>query len=1204
MRDVVARVFSYMSALRLNIILAYLSAAALSVVFACAALAAPVDFNSQVRPILSNNCFKCHGFDPETRKAARRLDTREGALAEKDGVRAVVPGKLDESDLSARIHSTDADEQMPPAKSGKTLSKEQIAILDRWLVDGAPYETHWAFQKPVQAPLPVVSRPGWCRNAIDRFVLARLDREGLAPSAEADAYTLIRRVSLDLTGIPPTPEEADAFANDPSEDRYERLVDRLLTSPRYGEKWARRWLDLARYSDTNGFEKDRDRPIWPYRDWVIKALNAGMPFDEFTIKQLAGDLLPNPSVDDRVATGFHRNTMLNEEGGIDPLEYRFNAIVDRVATTGATWLGMTIQCAQCHTHKYDPITNREYYQFMAFLNNADEPELDLPPPDLARQQQEREEKLAKLIAELPQKFPLPRDTTWQALRPSAVETSAGESPKLLDDGSELFPGASPDKAAYVFHFDAVAGPVEKLRIEALPDASLPHNGPGRAENGNFVLGEIRVIAAPADAPDRAAEVKLGRAETDGSQNGFPVESAIDGKEETGWAVDLGSGKLNSAHTAIFTLDKPIQFPSGARLTVTLSQQYGRQHTLGRVRISAGANGADSRPEEARRRDHLQKRFAEWLDQERKRTVNWTVLRPVEMKSNLPLLTLEPSGAIFVSGDMTKSDWYDMKFQAPPAGITAVRLEVLPDERLPAHGPGRVYYEGNKGDFFLSEFTMTADGGPVRFAKAASSYASDKFAVANAIDGDPQSGWSIDGKQGLANEAVFALSEPLAHAGEIHIRILCERYYAAALGKFRISATSDPAASAEPRSMSDDAVRLLLVPDARLSTQQRERLRPEFLLNAPELAAARKEIDALRKPIQPQTSLVMQERPPANPRPTQIHHRGEFLQTREAVQPEIFSALGTLPAGAPRNRLGLARWLVSTENPLTARVVMNRDWSAFFGRGIVRTIGDFGFQGDPPSHPELLDWLAVEFVKQGWTVKRMHKLIVMSAAYRQSSATTKELAARDPENALLARGPRFRLDAEAIRDSALLASGQLVEKIGGPSVRPPQPAGVMEVAYGSPSWTASVGPDRWRRSLYTYSKRTAPFALYNTFDAPAGEACIVRRDRSDTPLQALALLNDTVFTEAAQALGRRMASSQEPLGERIRMLFRLCLTRPADAEESAALTAFYSRQKGRFESGELSAQPIAGEGTGTPAERAAWTVLARALLNFDEFVTRG
>ncbi len=1012
-----------------------------------AASPAAPDFTQDVRPILSQRCFKCHGPDDGARKSKLRLDVRESAiLPAKSGAIAIVPGKPAESELVRRILSTDEDERMPPPSTKAQLTPAEKETLNRWVAAGAEYKPHWAFVNPKPAPPSPVKNSSWPRNAIDRFVLARLEKEGLAPSPPADRTTLARRVYFDLIGLPPTPEEADAFANDPEEDAYESLVDGLLSSPYYGERWGRRWMDLARYADTNGYEKDRQRSLWPWRDWVIKALNADMPFDQFTIEQIAGDMLANASRDQRIATGFHRNTMLNEEGGIDPLEFRFHAMTDRVGTTGATWLGLTVGCAQCHTHKYDPISHREYYQMMAFLNNVDEPDLDLPEVGFDKQRQANLEKAAKLLGDLPNKFP---------------------------------------------------------------------------------------TDSPAGKPNGAA--------TDGSASG----------------------------------DK-----SGEPL--------------------------DNRPLEVRRREVADKAFGEWLSRERARSVQWIPLRPREAKSNMPLLTVQPDHSVFASGDITKRDTYELSFRTELRGITAVRLEALPDERLPRHGPGMAYYEGPKGDFFMGEFQMSANGKALRFAGSTQSYAKNNFgssaSASMATDGDPQTGWSTAGREGERHEAVFPLAEPQTEAGELQLKMMFGRHYACSLGRFRISVTTHPG-GAQARDLSEEVVRLLQIPEAGLTGEDRTTLREHFLLTTPELAGARGEIESLRKPPAHVVTMVMRERPPENPRHTFIHKRGEFLQPTERVEPGVISAVAPFPADLPRNRLGFARWLVSTNNPLTARVTANRQWQAFFLRGLVRTTEDFGFQGEMPSHPELLDWLALEFMRQGWSLKKLHKIIVMSATYRQSSRVTPELLARDSENRLYARGPHGRLDAELIRDAALKASGLLSIKMGGPSVYPPQPAGVTEVAFGSPAWSASQGEDRHRRSLYTFMKRTAPFAMFNTFDAPTGESCVARRDVSNTPLQALTILNDVCFVEVSQAMGRILTAQGGAIEVRIRDAFRRCLTRPPRGDEVAVLARFFEVQKQRFMNKELDAKAIAGEGSGDVMERAAWTALARAILNLDEMITK-
>ena len=1019
--------------------------------FASRLTAADPDFARDVRPILARYCFKCHGPDDKARKGKLRLDDRDAAVERG----ALAPGKPDESELVARLFADDPEARMPPAATKLALTDAEKQTLKRWVAAGAEYRQHWAFEQPKRPQIPNTKSQIPIKNPIDAFVFARLEKEGLKPSPEADRHTLIRRVYLDLIGLPPSPAEVDAFLADRSPDAYEKVVDSLLASPHYGERWARRWLDLARYADTNGYEKDRPRSIWPYRDWVIGAINADMPFDRFTVEQLAGDMLgkdeggrmkdesrptsdssfilPPSSLGPQIATGFHRNTMLNEEGGIDPLEFRYHALADRAATTGTVWLGLTVGCAQCHTHKYDPITQHEYYRLFAFLNNADEPEMPVPQPEIQRQRAETEAMVAKLIAELPAKF---------------------------------------------------------------------------------------LAGVDADAAFRA-----------------------------------------------------------------------------------------------------------WLWRERGKAVRWRALRPAEATSNLPLLTVQPDDSVFVSGDLTKSDLYKLAFRGDFAGVTAVRVEALPDERLPRGGPGATYYEGPLGDFTLSEIRAEVDGKPAKFGGASHSFAAGKFMAQAAIDGNPQTGWSVNGGQGRRHVAVFTFEKPLGPAEDLRLGLLFERHFAAGLGRFRVSVTT--AANAVARETPAEVEAILLAHDAELADAQRARLREHFHLTTAHLAAARKEIDNLRKqlPADP-TTLVMRERPPENPRPTFIHNRGEFLQPTDKVEPGTPAFLPPLPEGAPRNRLGFARWLVSKDNPLTARVTVNRQWQAFFGVGLVKTVEDFGFQGELPTHPDLLDWLAVEFVeptwangrrqpaggtslnqpadagRSPWSLKRLHKLIVTSATYRQSSRLTPELKEKDPENKLLARGPRVRLEAELIRDAALKAAGLLSPKLGGPSVYPPQPPGVTtEGAYGALPWKPSEGEDRYRRSLYTFAKRTTPFALYAAFDAPSGEACVARRDVSNTPLSALFVLNDVVFLEAAQALGRTVAGQASIDRDRMTGLFRRFVARPPTDAELRTLLDFLAEQRAWAAEHPDEAKKLAGEGNSDATERAAWTATARVLMNLDEFVTK-
>ena len=1160
-----------------RLILILVSAAA-----ATAAEPAP-DFAKDVRPILSNHCFKCHGPDEEGRKGELRLDVRSAALEPaKSGARAIVPSNPDASEAITRILSDDPDEVMPPPATKHPLTAPQKETLRRWIASGAAYSEHWAFSAP-QRPTPPATLP----NPIDAFVTARLKAENLSPSPPADPATLLRRVSLDLIGLPPSPEETAAFVESGGKD-YEAAVDRLLASPQYGERWARKWLDLARYADTNGYEKDRGRTIWPYRDWVVRSLNTDMPFDQFTVEQLAGDLLPNPTPDQIVATGFHRNTMLNEEGGIDPLEFRFRAMTDRVSTTGAAWLGLTLQCAQCHTHKYDPIQHREYYQIMAFLNNTEEPDYLIRPPDAETELTKRAARRAALIAALPDQWPA-GNVSWKS---SAITSFAGtgETGTIKPDGSVLFESPGPDRSDATFEVTTGTEPFSHLRLETLADPSLPAKGPGRTPHGNFVLSELTLTID-------GKPVSFSAAEASAQQKGYPVSHAIDGDFNNGWAIHEDGKTLNQNQWASFRLAAPISSPSG-KVTVRLSSNHGGHHSPGRIRFSTGSTTPGASP-----RDAAEKAFLSWLGNTRPRTTPWAPAKPVSATSNSPLLTILPDQSILASGDITKADTYEVTVSSPLKNITAVRLEALPDDSLPSNGPGMAYYEGPKGDFFMGEFRLMLGGQPLRFASASESYGKNNFggsaSAALAIDGDAQTGWSTAGAEGRPHEAVFVLEKPVTpNDGQLSLQLVFGRHYACSLGRFRISFTSAEGATASQ--LDGETQALLSIPHPELTDANRAKLRQAFLLNAPELAAARNEINALANRPAWQPTLAMRERPASNPRPTFIHHRGEYTQPKDKVDAGVPAFLPALPPDAPANRLSFARWLVSRNHPLTARVVVNRHWASFFGRGLVKTEEDFGYQGDLPTHPDLLDWLAVEFMESGWSLKKLHRLIATSATYRQSSRVTGPAASRDAENLLLWRGPRHRLEAEQIRDSALKVTGLLSLKAGGPGVFPPQPAGVTtEGTYGAMSWATSSGEDRYRRSLYTFVKRTAPFAMGATFDAPSGEACVARRDVSNTPLQSLTLLNDVMFMEAAQAMAANVAPTRESPDAKLHKVFLRIFSRPPTTEELTAASQFLATQHERLTSGKLDPSQLSGA---NDPSRAAWTLLIRALLNTDEFVT--
>lgn len=1068
------------------------------------------DFLTDVRPLLSNSCFRCHGPDEETRAANLRLDQEDTLFSERNGLHIVVPGNAERSELIRRILTDDPEQQMPPADSKISLTTEQRQLLVDWVNSGATWKPHWAFVAPVRPDVPPLhsvqnALPGSLRstgspepdrgaaevpslNEIDMFVLKRLQQQGLSLSSPADPYTIVRRLYLDLIGIPPAPDEADAWIEriwgikspgitlkDPSalqtvasEEKYGELVDHLLSRFEYGERWARRWMDLARYADTNGYEKDRDRSIWPWRDWVVGALNADMPFDRFTIEQIAGDLLPNSGDSQKIATGFHRNTMLNEEGGIDPLEFRFYAMTDRVATTGTTWLGLTLGCAQCHTHKYDPVSHREYYQFMALMNNADEPSMELRGADYEAQWAASRQRADEILRQLPSK--------WPVSEPEIVNT-----------------------------------PTMRLSAESVREL---------------------------------------------------------------------------------------------------------QKTL------------------------VTRSFEQWLQQQQLRTVAWKSLHPVSASSNLPHLTIEADDSIFVSGDTTKQDEYRLEFAPADRAITALRLEVIPDERLPGHGPGLTWYEGTPGDFYLTEMNVRSGDQSIPFRSATESYARNQYgnnpvSAQLTLDGDIQTGWSVFNGQGERHTAVFVPVSPIPAGQPLSVQMNFGRHFASSLGRFRFSATTDSfKAGNEPiaRRLPEEAEQLLKSPLALLPENEKQLLFEQFLLTVPHFEKEAAEILSLRRRPQTTTTLVMKERPPENARPSWRYHRGEYLQPKEQVQPATLSLFPAWPPSAAGNRLDLARWLVDRRNPLTARVTVNRHWAAFFGRGIVSTLDDFGLQGSAPSNQELLDWLAVTFMEEDlWSVKRLHRRIVTSAVYRQNAAVRSEAHIKDPENILLAFAPRFRLDAEMIRDSILHGSGLLSPKAGGPPVRPLQPAGITEVAFGSPGWKVSEGEDKYRRSLYTLIKRTAPFAMITAFDGPSGEACVARRTRSNNPLQALTLLNDVMFLDIAREVGKQIANpeNQKPLSadqpsdvgvaddkRHASRLFRRMLTRPPHEDELEEIVLFAKNQRERFRQDLQSALQLMQidkasiDTSSIPAvqneqvvEQAVRTALARALFGLDEVQMR-
>lgn len=1001
-----------------------------------------IDFVKDVEPILAKHCYDCHG--PDEAEGRLRLDAKK--IVFKGGINgpSIIRGKSDKSLLYKRIVSDELGDQMPV--DADPLSDAETKLIRDWIDQRAPWpdevgaqvaslEKHWSYLVPERPDYPKLKNPGWVRNAIDAFVLARLEKEGLGPSPEAEKVKLLRRVTLDLIGVPPTLDEVDTFLADESPNAYMKVVDRLLASPKYGERWAIPWLDAARYADSNGYQRDGRREFWAYRDWVVHALNDDMGFDQFTIEQIAGDLLLNATKDQQIATGFHRGTMANVEAGTDPDEEYFLATIDRVNTTGTVWLGTSLECGQCHSHKYDPITQKEYYQIYAFFNNTEKeiqsvgsrrdfigpkvaldlsPKLEKERSRLKIQLEALKKENQQLTKSLKAKQPLwetelakgKNQSGWKVLEPVKHESLEGAALKKRDDNSLLAVGNRPGTDIYEVVAKTDQKKMTAFRVEIMTDPSLPGGGPGRAKPGNFILSEFKVEAAPADKPEAFQKVELVETIADYSQKNWPVKNAIDGNRKTGWAV---GGQFGQGHHAVFVAKSRVGFEKGTVLRFTLDQQYGNGRTIGCFQLMAtsGSPGMLGVPENIRK----------------------------------------------LASTVTKKRNAKQKKQL--------------------------------GDFFLSQ----------------------------------SKGYK-------------------------------------------------------------------------------------------ELQARVKKVQSDYDKIQPPTSLVMQEL--EKPRVTRMFQRGDFLKPTEEVKPGTPASLNPFPKGAPNNRLGLAQWLVDRQNPLVARVTMNRHWLEFFGRGIVESIEEFGSQGDPPSHPELLDWLAVEFMEKDWSFKTIHRLIVTSATYRQSSNVSPELLERDPYNMLYARGPRFRIRAEYIRDNALAIAGLLADKMYGPPVFPVQPDGVWNhIGVASNAWKTSSGLDMHRRGLYVYWRRTVPYPSFMNFDAPSREACTVKRSLSSTPLQALTLMNDPAYFEAAVALSGRMVTEikkDASPAERVEYGFRLATSRRPNSLEVEILVKRYESELARYKKNKKAVDQLL-EKWKVPAgvdraEFAAWVHVANILFNLDEVITKG
>ncbi|WP_202921863.1 PSD1 and planctomycete cytochrome C domain-containing protein [Anatilimnocola aggregata] len=1017
---------------------------------------AKIDYNRQIRSILSDKCYRCHGPDAAERKGGFRLDERESAVKPADsGEHPIVPGKPAQSELLRRIMSDDLDVQMPPPSLNKKLTAEEEDLLKAWIAAGADFQQHWSFVPPRQPALPVVKDRGWTANSIDHFILAKLEKAGLTPSPAAGREMLIRRVTLDLTGLPPTIAEVDDYVGNRSPDAYEQTVDRLLASPYFGERLAVDWLDASRFADTHGYHIDSGRNMTRWREYVIESFNQNLPYDRFTLEQLAGDLLPatgDETLDlrQKIASGFNRNHMINFEGGAIADEYLTAYIIDRVNTTSTIYLGLTVGCSQCHDHKYDPITQRDFYQLFAFFNAVPEKGLDGSKGNAAPLlktpttfQQNELQRIAtrmqaiqqELAGDLPaanaeqarweQTALAKKEVKWQVAEKAAAKSRGGASVKELDDHSLLFGGANGVTELLEFNFYAPLPKITAIRVEALADDSFKGKGPGRSINGNFVLTDVRIEAAAEN--DTFAAVGIKAAAADYEQETFPLAKAFDADPKSGWAIHPETGK---DHSAVFHLLEPIAASEAARVKLSLAFESSfAQHQMGRVRISV------TDAEQPIARAPMPAKIARFLQQSR------------------------------------------------DSRSTAEQLEVT------------TYFRN-----YVSQSLST---------------------------------------------------------------------------------------------LRDELTQL-----TQLQTQLEQAI---------------------------PTTMVMQELPEA--RPTYLLMRGAYDKPdkNQPVSAQVPSFLTPLPAKAPKNRLGLANWLIDPAHPLMSRVTVNRYWQLVFGTGLVKTADDFGSQGDSPSHPELLDWLATDFVgttsqrTTDWDVKHLVRQLVTSSTYRQTSAASPQSRAGDHENRLLSRGPRFRLQAEFIRDQALYSSGLLDRHIGGKSVSPYQPAGLWEELMSradNDKWTAqkysqSHGVDLYRRTMYTFWKRTCPPASLATFDAPDREICTVKRSRTNTPLQALVAMNDPTYVEAARLLAERaMKTGGSTPDQRLTYLFRTVLARAPSEQEIVVLKNLYSRQLVHFgknadEAGQLlKVGEYPADATLSATELAAWTMVASAILNTDEALSKG
>jgi hypothetical protein len=1108
--------------------------------------AEPINFSRQIRPILSENCIACHGPDEKGRKGKLRLDDEQDAKRDRKGDFVILPGKPEQSELIKRIESTDPDDVMPPPKQHKTIAPAQLAPLKEWIKQGAVWGRHWSYEPVVR---PSVPKNGEA-NPVDAFLAERQKQEGLKWSAEAAKQVLIRRVALDVTGLPPTPEEVAQL----TKSTHAEIVSYFLAKPAYGEHWARQWLDLARYADSAGYPSDPGRIIWAYRDWVIKALNKNQPFDQFAVEQLAGDLLPNATEDQLIATAFHRNTMTQNEGGTSDEEFRNAAVIDRVNTTYAVFMGTTMACAQCHTHKYDPITITEYFRSYAFLNqSADSDKRDEAPLHsfLTAEQKASRAELTGQIAALESKFaaPIPAwlegqdkweasvrlDAGWKAPAPAQATSGQKRKADIAADGTITLEGRT-DTDTQTVDLPLDAGQLTALRLETLP------------AGGNFVVTAVRAqILPPAGHTPLPARY---------------VRVEVPGKKRF----------LQLAEVEVFSKGANVAKGRPAKL----SSQY-QTAAAGRA-VDGITDGVYAKNSVA----HSAEQDSPWWE------VELSAETPVE---KVTVWNRTDNGGARMNGFVVTL-------------LDAARKVVWSSGPTPAPEKAQ--------NFDINSPTT------VTFSAAFADHEQSGFPAASLIKRNEakEAGWAVAPQADRAHRLTLASSAPLRTPKGGILRVTLVQgspFKAHVLGKFRLLTSADPAAMNGTELPAAVLAAVALDESSRSATQKRM-LSDHYVRHVSKAASTERKQLATTKgmleALKPVTVPIMQDLPADKRRKTFVQLRGNWQALGDEVGEGVPPSLARWDDAYPKNRLGLARWIVSRDNPLTARVTMNRLWESVFGVGIVRSSEEFGSQGDLPLHPELLDWLAAEFVESGWDTKKMLSLLLNTRAYRQASASVTQLNEKDPDNRFVARGPRFRPSGEMLRDQALAVSGLLSAKMFGPPVRPMRPNLGLSIAFGgSGDWQTSTGEDRHRRSVYTDTRRSTPYPSFATFDAPNRETCVIRRDRSNTPLQAFVTLNDPVFIEASQALARRLMKEAATDEDRLRRAYALCLAREPDATELATLQTLLARSLKEYRADamlaeQMATQPLgpADKGTDLPA-LAAWTAVSSVVMNLDEFLMR-